>query len=196
MATKAREARAGSKAKKELDKAAEAKADESTEGRVFPKSEANTASSHEKTATEIAAAAPATAPATAPAQVGAQVNAASMDAASEQLDRQDEKRAEDEDKSIFGRISRSGLVFNRDNVSGEEWVGPSVQTEGQEFAHRKLKVTIMPLSTVSPRTGMLVRPDGLKGDSFTIPEGSQFGPQANPDAWAAVTKPDGKSLFG
>jgi hypothetical protein len=184
-------ARAGSKAKKTLDRAAEAKSDASTETRVFPESEANTASDHATTAAAIAAQ---TAPAAGERTAAARGIAANVDEVSAQLDRQDEKRAEDEDRSLFGRITRSGLVHNRDHVTGEEWVGPSVQTEGPEFAHRKLKVSITPLSNIAPRTGMLVRPDGLTGDSFTIPEG--FGPDKNPDAWAAVTKPDGKSLFG
>jgi hypothetical protein len=187
--TKAKAAKDGSKEKKSLDKAAEEKADESTEARVFPESEANTASDHAKSASEIAAAV-----SPAKGESGANVNAKSMDAVSEQLDRQDEKRAEDEDKSVFGRIARSGLVHNRDNVSGDEWVGPSVQTEGPEFAYRKLKVSVTPLPNIAPRTGMLVRPDGLTGDSFTIPEG--FGPDKNPDDWGKVSKPDGSSLFG
>lgn len=180
----------GSKAAKELNQAAEEKAGESDEGRIFPKSEANTAKDHAQTATEIAAA---VAPAKGEAAASAQ--AASIDDASAKLDASEAKSAEDEDKSLFGRIQRSGLVFNRDNVSGEEWVGPSVQTEGPEFAHRKLKVSIFPLSTIGPRTGTLVRPDGLSGESFTVPD-LGFGPSASPDEWAKVTRPDGSSLFG
>lgn len=189
MATKAKAAGAGSKAKKELDKAAEAQADESSEARIFPESEMNTASNHEKSASDIVAA---VSPGS--KESAAKANAESMDAASAQLDKQDEKRAEDEDKSIFGRIQRAGMVFNRDNVNGDEWVGPSIQTEGPEFNHRKGKTSVTPLTSIAPRTGMLVRPNGLKGDSFTIPDG--FGPDKNPDAWGSVTKPDGSSLFG
>jgi hypothetical protein len=186
---KSQAARAGSKAKKELDKAAETKADESTEGRVFPKSEANTAGSHEKSAAEIAAQV-----SPAKGESGAQANARSMDAASEQLDKAEAKSAEDEDKSIFGRIARSGLVINLHHASGDEWVGPSVQNEGPEFNHMKTKTSVGSLTVVAPRSGMIVRPDGLKGDSFTIPEG--FNVDSKPDDWAKVFKPDGSSLFG
>lgn len=95
---------------------------------------------------------------------------------------------------LFRKMRESGLVLNEDHVGSENWIGPSVQTEGPEFAYRKIKVRITPIDSVVPRTGMLVRPDGLKGDSFTV--GDNFGPGGTPRDWAAVINPaNGKGLF-
>lgn len=123
---------------------------------------------------------------------GAAVNAKSIEAVSEKADVDEEAAKEVEDNSLAGRIRRSGLLFVRNHVTGEDYVGQSPQNDPNATAAEKRLSSVAALDGVAPRTGMVVKP--AKGDAFTVGEG--FGPEKTPADWAAVNTPDGKPLFG
>jgi hypothetical protein len=152
----------------------------------FPPSAANTLKDNAVSASTIAAA---TAGKT---EDAATINAASMDKAAETLDAQEAKDREDEDNSFMGKVRRSGLVFNRNHNTGEDYVGLSVQLDPNASVADKKRTSVSPLEAVAPKTGMEVRP--AKGEAFTIGDG--FGADSKPEDWARVTGADGKPLFG
>jgi hypothetical protein len=123
---------------------------------------------------------------------GATVNAKSMEKVGEKADADEEKAKAIEDNSLAGRIRRSGLLFVRNHVTGEDYVGVSPQNDPNATAAEKRLSAVAALDGVAPRTGMIVKP--AKGDAFTVGEG--FGPDKTPADWAAVNSPDGKPLFG
>lgn len=121
----------------------------------------------------------------------ASANAASMDAVSEQLESAEDRARAEFDKSLFGRIAKSGLVFVNDHTSGRQYVGIPPNTDPDATEATKILAAVFPLSSVAPKTGMLIRPKD--GDPFNVPDG--FGTDSTPDRWAGVVRPDGKALF-
>jgi hypothetical protein len=110
---------------------------------------------------------------------------AAKDKAAEEAD------AAEVDKSIVGKIRKSGLHFVRNHVTGQDYVGipPNNDPNASEAEKRLSAVTA--LDSVSPRTGMIVKP--ASGDSFSVGEG--WGPESKPEDWAAILRPDGSPLF-
>lgn len=118
---------------------------------------------------------------------GATVNAKSMEAVTDKTD-----EAKPDDNSLAGKILKSGLFFVRDHTTGEDYVGISPQNDPKASDATKRLSSVTPLGSVSPRTGMIVKPKD--GDAFTVGEG--FGPDALPSDWLKVMNSEGKSLFG
>jgi len=135
---------------------------------------------HSKTASEIAGNDP-----------KGKAAAASLDAVSKTDKAKEDQEQTDIDNSIVGKIRKSGLHFVRNHVTGQDYVGipPNNDPNASEAEKRLSAVTA--LDSVSPRTGMIVKP--ASGDSFSVGEG--FGPEKVPADWAAVTRPDGSPLF-
>lgn len=101
------------------------------------------------------------------------------------------KEKADEDNSIVGKIRRSGLHLIRDHSTGQDYVGISPQNDPKASEASKRLSTVAALDGVAPQTGMKVVLED--GSSFTVPDG--YGPDAKPEMWAAIVKPDGKALF-
>jgi hypothetical protein len=119
-------------------------------------------------------------------QSGASVNAASIDAVST-----DETPVED--KSIVGKIRKSGLHMIHNHVLGENYVGISPQNDEKASAAEKRLSGVFPLDGIAPRTGMIVKP--TDGPAFSIGDG--YGPEKTPQDWAGIVNPNtDKPLFG
>lgn len=122
---------------------------------------------------------------------GASVNAASMDKAHAADEAKEQQELAEGDKSLAGRIRRSGLYYVTDNSIGSRYVGISPQNDPKASAISKRVSAIAPLDGQPPETGVEVRlPDGT---SFTIGDG--FGPGSLPSDWEKVKRPDGSPLF-
>lgn len=123
---------------------------------------------------------------------GATVNAASMDKMQAADEAEEDKQRLEEDKSLAGRIRKSGLMWINDHsTGGGPYVGISPQNDPKATEASKRVSIVEPLDLHVPHTGLQVRiPDG---DSFTIGDG--FGPGSNFNDWGRITKPDGELLF-
>lgn len=102
---------------------------------------------------------------------------------------EDEKRAEDEDNSDHGRLSRSGYVLNDDQNTGRRWVGVPWQNDAAEKDKDHI-VRVTPIQEVVPFTGLTVRPKG--GDPFALPE---LPKDATPAYWLGLLIPGTKKNF-
>jgi len=122
---------------------------------------------------------------------GATVNAKSMDAVSKADKAKEDAAKLEEDKTIVGKIRKSGLYWIQNHASGDRYVGISPQNDPDATKADKRLSTVMPLDSVSPRTGMVIRPKD--GAEFNVGDG--FGPETNPGDWAKVQSPEGKPLF-
>jgi hypothetical protein len=110
--------------------------------------------------------------------------AASADAA---LDRQNDREAalkEQTDNSTFGRLSRSNLVLNENQITGERWVGVSIQQTDADLASKN-RTRITPLAEVRPFRGLTVKPEN--GEPFAL--GDEFDRDATPADWLRVMIP-------
>lgn len=123
---------------------------------------------------------------------GATVNATSMDRVNATEKAKEDKERLEEDKSLAGRIRKTGLMWINDHsVGGGPYIGISPQNDPKATEASKLRSIVEPLDLHVPHTGLQVRiPDG---DTFTIGDG--FGPGSNFNDWGRITKPDGKPLF-
>lgn len=122
---------------------------------------------------------------------GAAVNAKAMDKVAEADKAAEAKALAEEDKSLFGKMRRSGLYHIMDNTIGTAYVGISPQNDPDATPASRRLSAVTPLDMVAPRTGLEVRLPG--GPSFAIGEG--FGMDTNPGDWARVTLPTGEPLF-
>lgn len=123
---------------------------------------------------------------------GATINAESMEGVAEADEQAEEKRQEEEDKSIAGKIRRSKLMWVNDHSrGGGPYIGISPTLDPKADYASKTRSLVEPLDLHSPRTGLEVRLED--GTSFVL--GDEFGMDATPGDWAKVKKPDGELLF-
>jgi hypothetical protein len=119
-------------------------------------------------------------------------NAESATAALARQNEREEALREQRDNSTAGRLSRSGLVLNENQNTGERWVGKSIQQDSEASHADKLKTRITPITEVKPFRGLTVKPEG--GEPFAL--GDEFDKDATPAMWLGVVDPaTGKSLI-
>jgi hypothetical protein len=118
----------------------------------------------------------------------ATVNAKSMDTMNRADEAKEDKGKLEEDQSVGGKLRRSGLFFVRDHSTGMEYIGISPANDPNASMATKTRSQIQSIDSVSPRTGMVVKPKD--GDAFTVPEG--YGPDSTPDRWMSVVDPTTK----
>jgi hypothetical protein len=167
--------KAGTEAAKDQRK--EIEKDHAIQGR--PVSPADDPTDHSVPATQIAA------QVDPKGEGGATVNARSMDAVNRADEAAEDRERLEDDKSLAGKIRRSGLFFVRDHSVGREYIGvtPSLDSEASVASqHRSLTE---PLSMHPPRTGMQIYPKD--GEPFTVADG--FGNDTNGGDWARVINP-------
>jgi hypothetical protein len=111
--------------------------------------------------------------------------AAADDSTAEGLEAETAVEKREEDTSVYGRLSRSGLVLNEDQTTGERWVGISAQQDPEYPAHLKNKVRVTPLAEVRPWKGLTVRPKN--GEPFAVPD--HIDRDATPADWLAMVNP-------
>lgn len=178
-------------AKKAADKADESKATKAdaaagTSPANDPK--ANPASdpeSHAVSASEMAALRPGG------GEKASALAAADVDTA-ERMESETAERKADEDNSPHARLVRSGLVLNENQITGERWVGKSIQQTDADAASKN-RTRVTPLSDVAPFRGLTVKPEG--GEPFAL--GDEFDKDATPADWLRVINPGTKkSLVG
>ena len=123
---------------------------------------------------------------------GATVNAAAMDRINATDEAEEQKRLAEEDKSLAGRIRRSGLLWINDHsTGGGPYVGISPQNDPKATEASKRVSIVEPLDLHVPHTGLQVRiPDG---ETFSVGDG--FGPGSSFNDWGRVMLPSGEPLF-
>ena len=123
---------------------------------------------------------------------GASANAKSMDKVAAADEDAEAKRLLEEDKSLAGRIRKSGLYWVNDHSTGG---GPKISISpqnDQKASEASRRVSIVePVEFHAPATGIPVILED--GTSFTVGEG--FGPGSQPSDWDKVRRPDGSPLF-
>lgn len=117
---------------------------------------------------------------------GAKLAAQDADTAERiQKETQEEKR--EEDTSIHMRLARSGYVYNEDQISGDRWVGESVQRSTDPRRETaKLRTRVTSIAERPPYKGLRVEPIG-GGEPFAI--GDEFDKDAKVEMWFAVINP-------
>lgn len=109
----------------------------------------------------------------------------------EKANAEDAKKAADEDMSIHARLARSGYVLNENQVTGERWVGLSVQRDPDADATAKAKTRVTSIAEMAPWKGLTVKPKD--GEPFAISD--EFDKGSTPADWFAVLGGDGKPFL-
>lgn len=97
----------------------------------------------------------------------------------------------DEDNSIAARLARTGYVLNENQITGERWVGISVQRDPDADASTRAKTKVTSIAEVAPRKGLTVKP--TNGEPFAVSD--EFDRSSSPADWFAVIDGNGKPFL-
>jgi hypothetical protein len=116
---------------------------------------------------------------------------AASDETVSQIATEDFQRALDADRSIAGRLTRTGYVLNENQITGERWVGLSVQRDPDADAATKARTRVTNIAEIRPFRGLTVKP--TNGEPFAVSE--EFDKDATPADWFAVLNGEGKPFL-
>lgn len=91
----------------------------------------------------------------------------------------------EQDNSVYGRLSRSGYVLNENQITGERWIGETIQNDPDADHASKLKTRITPIAEVRPWRGLEVRPKN--GEPFAVSE--EYDKDTTPASWLGMLIP-------
>jgi DNA-directed RNA polymerase beta subunit len=122
----------------------------------------------------------------------AAANLAAQDAdTADRLKEESEERKAEEDTSVHARLARSGYVYNDNHITGERWVGVSIQCDPNADAASRAKTRVTSIAEYPPRKGLTVKPKD--GEPFAVSE--EFDKDSTPKDWFAVIDPVTKKSF-
>lgn len=101
------------------------------------------------------------------------------------------KERREEDTTIHARLSRSGYVLNENQITGERWIGESIQRDPDADAASKNRTRITNIAEVRPFRGLQVRPKD--GEPFAVSE--EYDKDATPADWLGMIDPNTKKPF-
>lgn len=96
-----------------------------------------------------------------------------------------------EDVSVHGRLSRSGYVLNENQITGERWIGESIQRDPNADATARAKTRVTNIAEVRPWKGLEVRPKS--GEPFVVSD--EYDKDSTPAAWLSMLIPGTKQNF-
>lgn len=100
-------------------------------------------------------------------------------------------KPKEEDNSIAGRLVRSGYVLNENQITGERYVGETIQKCETATQADRLNTRVTSIAEIPPRKGLTVKP--IDGEPFVV--GEEFDRDSTPASWFAVINPATQQPF-